>query len=153
MGERLLIMKDNAPVHIKKFCYEDYEDKTYCELREKYQDEVHFTWKIKCECGETKFKVLMDEHPSVFCKCSNCGKDITVYDLANYPAATKLKEELEEEQISIEDAEDFNVYVMYEYSDEFEEDDEEFDQNDITWAIAYIGNGDILEKILDDETA
>ena len=147
-------MKENAPVHIKKFCFEDGKDRTYCELREKYQDEYTFTWKIKCECGETKFKVLTDEHPSVFCKCGNCGKDIIVYDLANYPAATKLEEELETEQVSIEGVEDFNVYAIYEYSDEFEEaDDVEFDQNDISWATAYIGNGDILEKILDDETA
>lgn len=147
-------MKENAPVHIKKFCFEDSKDRTYCELREKYQDEYTFTWKIKCECGETKFKVLTDEHPSVFCKCSNCGKDITVYDLANYPAATKLKDELEAEQVSIEGVEDFNVYAIYEYSDEFEEEDDvEFDQNDISWATAYIGNGEILEKILDDETA
>lgn len=36
-------MKETAPVHIKNFCYVDSEDKTYLELREKYQDEVHFT--------------------------------------------------------------------------------------------------------------
>lgn len=146
-------MRENAPVHIKKFCYEDNEDRTYCKLQEEYQDEYTFVWKIKCECGETKFKVFTDEHPSVFCKCSKCNKDITVYDLANYPAATKLKEELETEQVCMEGVEDFNVYAIYEYSDEFEEDDEDFDQNDITWAYAYIGNDDIVEKILDDETA
>ena len=146
-------MRETAPVHIKKFCYEDYEDKTYYELREKIYDEVHFLWKIKCECGETKFKVFTDEHPSVFCKCSKCNKDITVYDLSNYPAAVKLKKEFEVEQVFIEDEEDFNVYAIYEYSDEFDEDDERFDPNDITWATVYIGNGNIVKKILDDETA
>lgn len=35
----------------------------------------------------------------------------------------------------------------------FEEDDEYFDQNDIIWATVYIGNGNIVEKVLDDETA
>lgn len=147
-------MKETAPVHIHKFCYEDMEDKTYRELRQEYQDEYLFVWKIKCECGETKFKVFMDEHPSVFCKCSKCSKDITVYDLAYYPAAVKLQDELEAEQVSVEGVEHFNVYAIYEYSDEFEtEDDVDFDQNDITWAVAYVGNGDIIEKILDDETA
>ena len=146
-------MKETAPVHIKKFCYKDNEDRTYRELREKIYDEVHFLWKIKCECGETKFKVFTDEHPSVFCKCSKCNKDITVYDLSNYPAAVKLKEEFEVEQVYIEGVEDFYVYAIYEYSDEFNEDDERFDQNDITWATVYIGNGNIVEKILDDETA
>lgn len=146
-------MKETAPIHIKRFCYEDNEDRTYCELREKIYDEVHFLWKIKCDCGETKFKVFTDKHPSVFCKCSQCNKDITVYDLSNYPAAVKLNEEFEAEQICIEGVEDFNVYAIYEYSDEFEEDDKYFDQNDITWATVYIGNGNIVEKILDDETA
>ena len=146
-------MKATAPVHIKKFCYEDNEDNSYCELREEYQDEYTFVWKIKCECGETKFKVFQDEHPSIFCKCGSCGQDITVYELSNYPAATKLADELEAEQVCIEDTEDFHVYAIYEYSDEFEEDDEEFDQNDITWAYAYVGSDDILEEILDDETA
>ena len=146
-------MKETAPVHIKKFCYKDDEDGTYRELRETIYDEVHFLWKIKCECGETKFKVFKDEHPSVFCKCSKCNKDITVYDLSNYPAAVKLKEEFEVEQVCKEGVEDFNVYAIYEYSDEFDEDDERFDQNDITWATVYIGNGNIVEKILDDETA
>lgn len=146
-------MKETAPIHIRKFCYEDNEDRTYRELREKIYDEVHFIWKIKCECGETKFKVFTDEHPSVFCKCIQCNKDITVYDLSNYPAAIKLTEEFEAEQVCIEGVEGFNVYAIYEYSDEFGEDDEHFDQNDITWAAVYIGNGDIVEKILDDETA
>ena len=146
-------MKETAPIHIKKFCYEDNEDRTYCELREKIYDEVHFLWKIKCDCGETKFKVFTDKHPSVFCKCRQCNKDITVYDLSNYPAAVKLNEEFEAEQVYIEGVEDFNVYAIYEYSDEFEEDDEHFDQNDITWATVYIRNGNIVKKILDDETA
>ncbi|MDE6713680.1 MAG: hypothetical protein K2K20_08085 [Lachnospiraceae bacterium] len=146
-------MKKTAPVHIKKFCFEDNEDRIYRKLQEEIYDEVHFLWKIKCECGETKFKVFTDEHPSVFCKCSRCNKDITVYELSNYPAAVKLNEEFEVEQVFIEGVEDFNVYAIYEYSDEFEEDDDEFDPNGITWAEVYIGNGSIVEKIVDDETA
>lgn len=35
-------MKATAPIHIRKFCYEDNTDKTYCELQEEYQDEYTF---------------------------------------------------------------------------------------------------------------
>lgn len=45
------------------------------------------------------------------------------------------------------------VYVNYEYSDEFmSEGDVEFDENDITWAKAFIVDRGKLCKILDDET-
>lgn len=147
-------MNKTAPVHIQRFCYEDKEDKTYCQLQKEYQSDYTFVWKIKCGCGETRFKVFSDEHPSIFLKCTKCNKDITVYDLSYYPAAVKLKEEFAKKQVSVENIEDFNVYAIYEYSDEFEtEDDVDLDPNDITWGTAYIANGDVVNKILDDETA
>ena len=44
--------------------------------------------------------------------------------------------------------------MVYEYDDEFEfEDDVDFDSNDITWAKVFVYDQNILQKILDDETA
>lgn len=46
------------------------------------------------------------------------------------------------------------VYVNYEYSDEYKyEDDVDFDLNDIVWAKVFIKKGDSINKILDDETS
>lgn len=146
-------MKESAPEHIEKYCYKDEKDALFCELQERYHDEYTFIYKIKCECGETHFEVYEDKHPSVFLKCINCHREITAYDLAYYPAATKLKDKFEKEKIYIGNIENFNVYALYQYDNEFElEDDVEFDKNDISWGNIYIKNEDIINKILDDET-
>lgn len=66
-------------------------------------------------------------------KCINCSQEITVYDLNLYPAATPIKEDDELiEYISEEGNTIFNVCVIYEYSDEYEVNSAEFDENDIT---------------------
>ncbi len=74
-----------------------------------------------------------------------------MYDLKFYPAATKLNKQF---TISKVDERLVQVYVNYEYDDEFlYEDDVEFDANDITWGKVFIADRDELKKILDDETA
>ena len=66
--------------------------------------------------------------------CCNCGNIIKIYDLDCYPNAAKVFEDAESEKRKLcEDGEeDFQICVLYEYSDEFEFDDENFDVNDIT---------------------
>lgn len=147
-------MKKCAPFHIKDFCWCAKEDKAYNQLVDEYEDDYHFVYKIECACGNKKFEVYKDDHPTVVLRCSNCRRNITVYDLEYYPAATKLKEEMERNQIVNQEDNLFNVYAIYEYSDEFE-DDSEFDANDITWCFVFITDikSRKLIKLVDDETA
>ena len=143
-------MDIKAPSHILNFCVRDIEDKTYVSLNEKYGDDFSYVYKIKCLCGNEKFMVYRDDHPSIFAKCCNCKKMITVYDLSFYPAAVKLNKEFELEMVDS----GVTVYVNYEYNDEYMfEDDVEYDENDISWAKAFIQNGENVKMILDDETA
>lgn len=147
-------MKESAPKHVEKFCIKDMEDKVYCQLSDEYQDDYTFVYKIKCTCGCNSFTVYKDEHPSITAKCQDCRRTICIYDLKYYPCAVKLNHDYETYPISINQHEIFSVYVIYEYSDEFEiEDDVAYDPNDIVWARAFVRYDDILEEILDDETA
>lgn len=146
-------MKESAPEHIERFCTKDLEDIFYRRLYNKYYNDHTFIYKIKCDCGETKFKVYKDDHPSVLLKCNCCNKDIIVYNLSYYPAATKLYINYNKKQIQFVKLECFNVYAIYQYDDEFKlEYDVEFNKNDISWGIIYIKNNDFVKKILDDET-
>lgn len=143
--------KQNAPNHVMKYCYRDDSDIFFLYLYKHYERPCSFVYKLKCTCGCNKFIVYEDAHPSVFVKCSKCGKRITVYDLAYYPSAIKMKK-----QFALSKVEDnpVFVYVNYEYDDEFMyEEDVEFNADDITWGRVFIVNSNKLEKILDDETA
>lgn len=144
-------MKRTAPKHVAKYCIQDWTDKAYCRLVEEYEDDYHFVHKIKCTCGSSRYKVYVDEHPSVFLECRECQEKITVYDLKYYPAAIKLEEKL---PIKLFSESDYMVYVMYEYSDESEmEEDVEDSSDDITWAMVFAGTEGKIELIIDDETA
>lgn len=149
-------MKKACPEHIENFVEilqngEKYKIEYFDEL-----GEYTFAYELKCLCSNKIFKIYIDEHPSVVVECNRCGKKIIVYDLKYYPAATKLKEKLPlKKYISQYGDELFNVCVIYEYSDEFEyEDDVEFDKNDISWCMTY-GYGLKSQKvfeIINDET-
>ncbi|OOM06330.1 hypothetical protein [Clostridium saccharobutylicum] len=120
-------------------------------------DKYTFPYEIKCSCTNKIFKIYIDEHPSVVAECSRCGKKIIVYDLKYYPAATKIKKEFPlKEYVSRNGDELFNICVVYEYSDEFEyEDDVEFDKNDISWCTVYgygIKSKKVFEIISDETT-
>lgn len=143
-----------APKHIFDYCVEDSKDSTYMHMKNKYEDNYSFAYKIKCSCGNEKFIVFEDLHPSIYCKCIKCNKNIIVYDLQYYPAAIKLNCPYERKEIRIHNETEFLLYVVYEYSNEFEEKkDVEFDQDDITWAKVFIKGNSCFEMILDDETA
>ena len=151
MESRKSKMEPIAPNHIKKYCVKDNTDPWYLYLYKKFASKTSFVYKVKCTCHCERFEVYQDAHPSIFAKCCNCGNMITVYDLKFYPAATKLNKQF---TISKVDERTVQVYVNYEYDDEFlYEDDVEFDANDITWGKVFIANSDELKKILDDETA
>ena len=144
------MMKQSAPSHIKKYCYKDNDDPLYSYLYKKFAGKTSFVYKVKCTCNCERFVVYRDAHPSIFAKCCNCGNMITVYDLECYPAAIKLNKNY---TINKVDEKSVQVYVNYEYDDEFlYEEDVEFDTNDITWGKVFIANNDELKTILDDET-
>lgn len=144
-------MEKFAPNHIAEYCYLDSKDVLYCHLKNKYQGDNSFVYKLKCTCNCESFMVYKDVHPSVFAKCCYCDKMITVYDLDYYPVAVKLKREFPLKNVNDIPT---SVYVNYEYNDEFlYEDDVEFDENDISWCKVFVENNNTLVKILDDETA
>ncbi len=119
-------------------------------------DNFTLCYEVKCTCGNEEFEVFMDNDPTVLAKCAECRKDIIVYDLKYYPAASVIEEEeILTKYVSIMNDKIFNICVIYEYSDEFEFEDEEFDCNDITWCQIYgygIKSNQVF-KIVDDETA
>lgn len=145
------MMKPSAPNHVIEYCHIDENDSCFSHLCNTYKGANSFVYKLKCTCNCEKFIVYKDEHPSVFAKCNNCGKMITVYDLKYYPSAVKLNKDYTLNQINKDSV---FVYVNYEYDDEFlYEEDVEFDADDITWGKVFILNNNYLIKILDDETA
>jgi len=144
-------MEQSAPNHIIEYCYKDDSDDYFIHLRKHYETENSFVYKVKCTCGCNKFIVYKDKHPSVFAECDNCRKVITVYELAYYPSAVKLKKDFD--LVKVDEA-PVMIYVNYEYDDEYlYEEDVEFNANDITWGKVFIVNKNGLKKILDDETA
>lgn len=150
-------MNATCPEHLEGLC-EKLKNPSkysinYCDELSEYT----FAYEIKCSCQNTEFMIYKDEHPTVIVECNCCAKKITIYNLDYYPAATKLKKEFPlEKYISQSNDELFNVCVLYEYSDEFEyEDDVDFDRNDISWCVVY-GYGLKSKKvfeIINDETA
>lgn len=117
-------------------------------------DEYHLPYLVKCKCGCEELEIMTNPEPMVIAKCPKCGENITIYNLRYYPAAALIPH-TGEETVYISPAEDniFNICVVYEYP-ELEE-DEEFNQNDITWCEIY-GFGLKSKKvfqIISDETA
>lgn len=119
-------------------------------------DDFTIPYAVKCTCGNEVFKVFLNTSPTVIAKCSECSKDIIVYDLKHYPAATPARKEEELIEYKSEAGDDnFNICVIYEYSDEFSFDDEEFDPNDITWCHVHLYGTKSKKSfyIVNDETA
>lgn len=115
-------------------------------------DEAHFFYQIKCSCGGIKFKVKQTNKPSVFAICPNCSNEIIVYDVSLYPTGISSKEPYSEVFVQECKTDEFNVYVMFEYS--ALDDDQVFDPNDISWCAVFVENSFIaITKIIDDETA
>ena len=137
-----------APTHIRKYCFCDYSDKIFKEIFDKYDDTNTAIYKIKCSCGNTLFKVYVDPNPTVKIICTKCLKEIIVYDLIFYPAATKCPDKNDVfESVIYGSQTEFEVYAMYEYRDDYE------DENDISWCHVYLNFQNDLIEIIDDETS
>lgn len=118
--------------------------------------EFHIPYMVKCSCGCEEFRVYKNDLPNVYVVCESCKLKITVYDLNHYPCASIVPCDDEPSQfVSQEDEKVFNVCVIYEYSDEFAFDENEFDPNDITWChvLAFGLNSHMVYEIINDETA
>lgn len=112
-------------------------------------------YSIKCSCGCKQFSVLKNDRPLVLADCINCRKRIVLYDTKQYPYAHPSRDEgMLKEVLGPAGEKQMALCVAFEYP-ELEE-DEEFDQNDITWAFIYgIPENNLHNSfcILDDETA
>lgn len=105
---------------------------------------------------QNKFRGEISSEPKVIAFCASCGKQITLYDLIEYPCATTARDPEEELEKVIHKSNDkFNVAIIIQYSDEFAFDDGRFDENDITWCQIYLYDTANLQSIMivDDETA
>ena len=152
LGRKSCMSKIVAPRHILDYCsINDEGDKLFQKLKDMYEGEYSYVYKVTCKCNNNKFMVYKDSHPTVIVECCACKRRIIVYNLSFYPSATKLSKEYTMHCVSDSATE---VYVNYEYSDEYKyEDDVDFDLNDIVWAKVFIKKGDSINKILDDETS
>lgn len=145
------MVKKIAPDHIKDFCDSfSNGDKIFEEIKNKYEGDFSFVYRVVCSCKNSLFWIYKDEHPTIVLECSKCKKRITAYDLKNYPLAIKLNENYALKLVFINSC---PVYVNYEYSDEYlYNDDVSFDNNDITWCRVMAYNEGHIQIILDDET-
>ncbi len=142
-------MRKCVPSHLASYCCEEDNDKVFVQLRDKYEDEFSYVYKVKCKCGCKEFTVYRDNHPSIFAECSNCKEWITIYDLKYYTCAVKLRKEYVAKKIFDDKV---SVYVCYEYSDELYE-LEPVDENDVTWGMVFVELNNEILTILNDETA
>lgn len=143
-----------APDHIKEYV-KPIEGKNKF-FEDAISSEYTFAYEVSCSCGNHEFVIYKNSEPKVTAFCEACGKTITLYDLIEYPCAVTNRENEEVlEKVTNENNDKFNVAVILEYSDEFAFDDEEFDENAITWCQIYLYDTINQQSILivDDETA
>lgn len=142
-----------APDHIKKYVTPVAGENKYFEDR--IDSAFTFAYEVCCSCGGIEFTVYKTSEPKVTAVCAACGRKITVYDLTEYPCAVPLGVEEEPEKVRNEGHDRFRVAVIFEYSDEFALDDNEFDENDVTWCQVYVYDTASAQSIMivDDETA
>jgi len=115
-------------------------------------DEFHQYFQVVCcKCASRIFHLFVSNKDSVKALCAKCRRTVLIYDLDVYPAATKLSGEEIFEELDVTTRGPLPIYVGYEYG-EFD-DDQVFDQNDITWCQVFVEKGDKLLKVFDDETA
>lgn len=136
-----------APNHIKDFCFCDKKDETYQRLSKKFKSSYTSINKIRCICGNNSFHVYKDLHPTVLLNCSICDNAIVVYDLKYYPSANKTNNSFPFEHVTYMGISIFEVYAIYEYSEDFESND------DISWCYIYIKSDNNLIELINDETS
>lgn len=143
-----------APDHIKKYVKKIIGKNKFWD--DNIDDQYTFAYEVSCSCGNNEFVIYKNSEPKVIASCEKCGKTITLYDLIEYPCAVTFREEEDIlEKVTNENNDKFNVAIIFQYSDEFAFDDEEFDENDVTWCQIYLHDVVSLRSFLlvDDETA
>jgi hypothetical protein len=109
----------------------------------------HF--QVVCSCDSREFLLLLSNRKSVKAICAECHAIITLYDLAFYPAAVKIRGQEEFAPLNALSDWPASVFVRFEYSEP--EPDVEFDRNDITWCeILVRSRVGKLVTVFDDET-
>jgi len=108
---------------------------------------------VRCKCAREEFRIYLSAVPSVLAQCIECGNMIRLYDVRLYPAATPRSEATGPLDAFRHDGRDvFSVCVVYEYGEL--DDDESFDQDDISWCevYAFVAGTNIRVRVLSDET-
>ena len=116
-------------------------------------DDLNPAYQIICTCGNKNFLVFKSEMPNSYSICQNCNTVIINYNLRLYPAAACLNQkEIFTKFITEIDNDLFNVYVNFEYSDEF---DIIKDKNNITGFNLIVKDIKTMKlyHIINDETA
>ena len=143
-----------APSHIKKYVKQILGKNKF--FNDNIDGQFTFAYEVSCSCGNNEFVIYKNSEPKVIAFCESCGKTITLYDLIEYPCAVIVrKDEDVLKKVTNENNNKFNVAIIFQYSDEFAFDDEEFDENAITWCQIYLYDIVSLRSIMivDDETA
>lgn len=143
-----------APSHVKKYV-EQIQGKNKF-FSDNIDGQFTFAYEISCSCGNKEFVVYKNSEPKVIASCTSCGNQITLYDLIEYPCAVVVRDTEEAlEKVVNNNNDKFNVAIIIQYSDEFALDDDEFDEDAITWCQIYLY--DVVNSqpimIVDDETA
>lgn len=111
-------------------------------------DLYHPLWRLVCSCGGQEFDIFKSALPRVLATCRRCGRNVSVYDIREYPAATVVPADDTLRAV----ADRVEVFVMYEYS-ELDE-GEEFNPDDITWCQVFAKSpGTQARMVVDHETA
>jgi hypothetical protein len=113
-------------------------------------DAFHHYFQVVCSCGSILFVLLMGSLRSVHAICHKCRSMICLYDLSKYPTATKEKGE-EVFKVHALTMEGKAIYVGYEYGEL--DDDQEFDQDDISWFELFVETNGKPLRVFSDESA
>lgn len=115
-------------------------------------DEFHHYYQIVCRCQAERFRILISDRDSVKARCLLCARQVILYDLEHYPAASKISGPEEFQEVTSNEGDRLRVFVRYEYGEVDE--GEPFDRNDITWCQVWLEREEgKLVRIFDDETA
>ncbi|MBQ8569009.1 MAG: hypothetical protein IJ446_07315 [Oscillospiraceae bacterium] len=140
-----------APDHIRPYCIKSRLTAPFDKENYDNGSFYSFVYQISCDCGCKELSVFKNEWPYVTAKCCTCGKELVIYDLEGYPAASSGGSEYKAELVQI--YEKCELVAEFEYDDEYFYTDVRFDKNDITGFNLWAYLNDEYTLIVDDETA
>ena len=146
-------MKYCCPDHIDGLCQPVIDESPFREIRDKFSNQHHLVYQVKCDCGCYVFRMVCDKNPTVVAVCPNCGRKITVFDQAEYTTGSP-REALEGILLKTNGGNDlFEVCVMYEYGELYDP-ERPFDFNDVSWGTVWAMDeqGRKITMVIDKET-